>query len=257
MRIALLSDIHGNAVALDSVLRALDSEGPVDSVVCLGDAAATGPRPREVLSALRSRGALCVMGNTDEWLLDPRPEAEGHPVKAIEEIELWDANRLDGPDREFLSAFEPTVRVEMGEGRSLLAFHGSPTSNTEWLDSAASAELLDEKLSGAGGATIMAGGHSHRQILRRHRGSILMNPGSVGLPYDRDPSTGRLYVPPWSEYALVTAEGAGLEVSFRRVPVDVGDLRASIASSGMPRADEFPGVWARYIELMLEEGRLS
>lgn len=80
-------------------------------------------------------------------------------MRAIEGMELWDARRPDGPDREFLPAFKPTVRVEMGEAGSPLAFRGSPTSNTEWTGSAASAELLDEKLSVEAGATIMAEGH--------------------------------------------------------------------------------------------------
>src|SRR4051812_33395556 len=70
MRIALLSDIHGNLVALDAALAELASE-PLDQLICLGDVATDGPRPREVLGWLRERAALVVMGNADHYLLEP------------------------------------------------------------------------------------------------------------------------------------------------------------------------------------------
>ncbi len=71
MRIALISDIHGNAVALDIVLDALKKQ-QVDSIICLGDVAASGPQPCQVIERLRAIGCPVVMGNTDDWLLQPQ-----------------------------------------------------------------------------------------------------------------------------------------------------------------------------------------
>ncbi len=70
MRIALISDIHGNEIALRTVLKEIDEEA-VDAIYCLGDVAPLGPHPRETIDIVRSRGIPCVMGNHDEFLLLP------------------------------------------------------------------------------------------------------------------------------------------------------------------------------------------
>ena len=68
MRIALVADVPGNAVALDVVLARLDTEQP-DHIVCLGDVATPGPDPIGVIGRLRALNCSVVMGNWDEWLL--------------------------------------------------------------------------------------------------------------------------------------------------------------------------------------------
>ena len=76
MRIGLIADIHGNGIALDVVLAELARER-VDEIICLGDVAALGSQPREVLARLRAIGCPVVMGNTDAWL------AAWPPARAI------------------------------------------------------------------------------------------------------------------------------------------------------------------------------
>jgi predicted phosphodiesterase len=61
MRVALISDIHGNLVSLEAVLADIDREG-VDQIVCLGDVAGLGPQPREILARLQALGCICIMG---------------------------------------------------------------------------------------------------------------------------------------------------------------------------------------------------
>ena len=75
MRIGLISDIHGNLIALESVLSELKRE-QVDSMICLGDVAALGPQPHEVIERLRKLNCPVVMGNTDDWYLQPLPEGD-------------------------------------------------------------------------------------------------------------------------------------------------------------------------------------
>lgn len=72
MRIALISDIHGNRLALDAVLRHIEREA-VDRIVCLGDIAALGPDPAGAIALVRRYASHCVMGNTDDWLLRVLP----------------------------------------------------------------------------------------------------------------------------------------------------------------------------------------
>jgi 3',5'-cyclic AMP phosphodiesterase CpdA len=71
MRVALIADIHGNALALDTVLAEL-SRDHVDQIVCLGDVVEGGPQPREILDRIRALGCPIVMGNTDERMLSHR-----------------------------------------------------------------------------------------------------------------------------------------------------------------------------------------
>ena len=70
MRIALISDLHGNEVALKAVLDDIEEVG-VDQTICLGDVATLGPRPNAVLSMLRERGYPCILGNHDAFMIDP------------------------------------------------------------------------------------------------------------------------------------------------------------------------------------------
>src|SRR6185312_12115737 len=70
MRVALISDLHGNRVALQAVLRDIERR-PVDRIVCLGDVATLGPAPDRVVETLAELGCLCILGNHDEFLLDP------------------------------------------------------------------------------------------------------------------------------------------------------------------------------------------
>src|SRR3954449_12431588 len=104
MRIGLIADIHGNAVALDVVLAELMRE-QVDEIICLGDVAALGPQPREVLRRLRKIGCPIVMGNTDAWLAAwPPDEAISREVFAITD---WCAAQLSADDLVYIRTFPP------------------------------------------------------------------------------------------------------------------------------------------------------
>src|SRR5215470_13131292 len=142
MRTAIIADIHGNLVALDAALAEIGAEG-VEQIVCLGDVAATGPQPTQVLARLRGLGCPLVMGNADAYLLDPKPteNAEGEQQK-IAEIDVWCAGQLSAEDRAFIAGFRPTASVPLGNGVTLLAYHGSPRS----FDEAVMVETPDEAL---------------------------------------------------------------------------------------------------------------
>jgi predicted phosphodiesterase len=125
----------------------------------------------------------------------------------------------------------------MGNADALLCFHGSPGSNrAELRATTPEAELA--KALGKTEATVLAGGHTpHEQLLRRIGRSLLLNPGSIGLPFD----AGR--TPPWSKYAIVAVEDGRLEVGFQRVPLDVDAVIAAALHSGMPEADWWAEGW--------------
>ncbi len=256
MRTVVFSDVHGNLVALDAFLKALSYE-PYDRLVFLGDAAATGPEPHRVLARLRSKDPVCVMGNTDEWLLKPIPRKEpDSETKIIEEIDSWCAKQLTGSDKDFLRTFKPTARVDIGPGSSILAYHGSPKSNREGVSPVGTPTQLDAVLLGKE-ATVMAGGHLHVQMLRRYGGSTLINPGSVGLPAERDHSTGKVRVPPWFEYAVVNSVGGELRIALRRGRVDPKDVAKSMSASRMPHKGRFIEAWTTVVGRLLAKENLG
>ena len=212
MRTALIADIHGNLVSLQAVLDDARRSG-VERIVCLGDVAATGPQPVETIEAVAALGCDVVMGNADEWLIDPELDEDAdEETRRILEIDLWASQQLGPQHLELLAGYRPVVELD-----DLVCFHGTPRSNTETL-LATTPEAEVARMLGSYTQTVLAGGHTHIAMLRRHGPSLVVNPGSVGMPFEAAADGGAFRNPPWAEYAIVD----GAQVEFRRVPVDVG-----------------------------------
>jgi len=240
MRIAVLADIHGNLLALDNVLGRLEA-APVDQIVCLGDVASDGPQPAGVVDRLRGLGCPVVRGNMDDWVLDPGPpEGSGQDLHLLGEIQHWGASRLSRADRDYLRTFSETVSVRLAEDARLLCVHGSPRSNTDNILPTTPEDELDRQMAGLTPPTILASGHTHAAMVRRHREMILMNPGSVGSPSVRTPGGRR---PCWAEYAVITWDHGAASIDLRREPVDFDQFARTARDSGMPHADWWVGGW--------------
>ena len=240
MRVAVLSDLHGNPFALDAVLADLPSG--TDRLACLGDVA-IGPFPNETVLRLRELDCPVVLGNWDAWILDGVPELEGAVGPRISAQARWCASRLEREDLDFMRGFLRNAELELDGLRALL-FHGSPRSHTQLLLPDVSSADLDRALAGVR-ADLYLAGHTHLQTLRRRPDSLFANLGSVGLPFSEGPSGGSLRVSPWAEYGLVTVDERGLTLEFRRVPYDVDELLAGARASGMPHAEWWTSCWAR------------
>ena len=235
MRVALLSDIHANEIALRAVLADLQRQS-VDRIVCLGDVATLGPQPHAVLEILSERNCACVMGNHDEFLLDralARQYSDGSVIGAAVD---WCRDALSEDELDYIYTFESTIDISLEHGATLLAYHGSPRSHLENLLATTSADELDLMLAGHS-ATVLAGGHTHVQMLRQHRGALVVNPGSVGLPFKEFVAGRAPMVLAHAEYALVEASRAGVEVSLKRVHLERDALRDAAAASRTPFRD--------------------
>lgn len=239
MRIALIADIHGNLMALEAVLAELELES-ADRLVCLGDVAA-GPQASEALERIRGLGCPVLMGNWDAWFVDGVPEDERELERRLSEIGRWWADRISDDERLYIASFQPTLELELDGGSRMLCFHGSPSSFNDVILSTTSEAAVERMLDGVN-AAVYAGGHTHVQMLRRMRSSILVNPGSVGLPFRRW-LPDKVCVAPWAEYGLVSSENGRLNVELRRTTYDVDAFLRLSAESGMPHADWWVDTW--------------
>ena len=242
MRIGLISDIHGNLVSLDTVLADMDRAG-VDQIICLGDVASIGPQPCEVVARLRALGCPCIMGNHDLELINPDLVHEDAGVSPWE-IELinWCVAQLSAADISFIRSFEPWIKIPLDAQAALMCFHGSPGSPLGKILATTPAGELDEMLDGSA-ATLMVGGHTHIQMLRQHKGILILNPGSVGFPLEQMPFEGVPCYLPWAEYAIVEWLDGALGVELQRVPVDLDEIKRAALSSSMPRAAAWSELW--------------
>ena len=232
-RLAVFGDIHGNLPAFEAVLKDIRAQSP-DALLCLGDVAATGAWPRECLQLLATLNCQVVMGNADEDMIKPQPfEVKGFPdEREIYDLDKWCLLQLTWKELNQIRKFKPSLTLP-----HLLAFHGSPADCREVIGADTSAERLEELRAQHGQQAVWIGGHTHAPLLRTLGGWRLLNPGSVGLAYEK---RGDGYVNvSRAEYLLLDGQG----VQFRRVPYDVEAVRAGILGSGMPHGKWWAGEW--------------
>ena len=233
MRVALISDSHGNAVALRAALDEIGWRG-ADLVVALGDMAQGGPQPAECLELLRSVEARVVLGNSDAFLLDPDASTDPPTERQLTQRE-WSLSQLTPADVDYIRSFEATVAVDL-DGQRLLCFHASPAD----YDTVVLPEDPPDAFAGTG-ADLLAGGHVHAPQLRRVGTAWYVNPGSVGLGYDHLQPDDDFRFDAWASYAIVEAAS----VEFHRVPFDLEELAAATRASGLPLAEEVSSRYRR------------
>lgn len=235
MQIAVISDIHGNCFALDQVLADIRRQG-IEQMVCLGDAIQGGAQPAETVARLREVNCPIVMGNADDWLLTGSSPHEETSEQQLA-VRAWSLAQLSAEDIAFIQQFQPTVEIALEAGEKLLCFHGSPHSFNDIILPNTSEESLKQVL-GDSDATLLTGGHTHTQQLRRlGQDAWYFNPGSVGFAYNWQQSEESFQADPWAEYAIVTSEGKSLGINFRHVPFDVDEFINITLASGKPYAE--------------------
>jgi len=243
--LGVISDIHGNLPALEAVVAELKRE-QVDELVCLGDVA-LGPQPTETVGQVRALGCPVVMGNWDAWTLDGFPEAQGELGRRFVEQGKWWARMLSSEDRAFIGTFQQQVELQVG-GADVLGFHGSPSSFDDMILATTPHEDLLHLLGGCEQPLLLCG-HSHAQLLRVVEGRLLVNPGSVGLPFRGVPLGELQLISPWAEYALVRIDNRRVSVDLRRTRYDVEGMLQYTIETGAPYAAWWAETWA------LDEGR--
>lgn len=238
MRLGLLSDQHGNDVAFRAALEDVERLR-IEEIVCLGDVVQGGTEPAQTLDRLAVLGCETVLGNADAFLLEIPADSPEPVTERQLEVREWTLSQLSSSQVEQIRSFTSVVRREL-DGVSLLLFHGSPRSYDDVLLPELGGESLDPFLGQE--AALLAGGHTHLQWTRRIGDALYVNPGSIGISYDRhaDPPVLR----PLAEWALVTVADGTVAVEFRQVSYAVDDVRAAAERSGRPHAEEWAAQWS-------------
>jgi len=214
VHVAALYDVHGNLPALEAVLTEVDAD-----LVLVGGDVAAGPWPSETLERLRALGdrARFIRGNADRVLAEPpTPEREGGPPAEVIE---WTRSRLCGEQLEFLAGLPQTAALDVDGLGPVLFCHATPRSDEEVLTRISPDERWLDALAGVAEPVVVCG-HTHVQFDRRLGDVRLVNAGSVGMPYEREPG---------AYWALL-----GPEVELRRTEYEPAD----IADRGWP--EEWP-----------------
>jgi putative phosphoesterase len=241
MRLAVISDIHGNTLALQAVLDSI-AANPVDRIVCLGDLAVNGYDPAGAIDRIAELNCPVVRGNTDDFLINGFPEAffaQGDAAirRAFAD---WTIAQIAPRHRAFLETLAPFTDIDL-DGVSVCCYHGSPSSYNDPILPDTPSERLDTWFTGID-APILIGGHTHRQMLRRWNGRTIINPGPVSLTFERLPARQRSNRP-WTEFAIVTSDRGEIQIGFRYLPLDLNALAAAARKSGMPHADWWLKGW--------------
>jgi predicted phosphodiesterase len=164
IRLALVSDLHGNALALEQVLSRITRDG-ADQVICLGDVATLGPEPERVIELLHESRAVCILGNHDEFMLRPESVASYTTIPVLIAAIDWCRSRLSAASLEFMRTFRETRELALNASETLLAFHGTPSSNTADLLATTAPDIVEEWV-GSSRGTVLVGGHTYLQMLR-------------------------------------------------------------------------------------------
>ena len=212
-RIAVLSDIHGNSVALEAVQKELKREKP-DFVLVAGDLVLNGPDPNGAIDALRaleSDGGFIVSGNTDIAVADfdygaAFPQYQDGVPEAITAAAEWAHDELGDDQLAWLRRLPAERRIRAGDDQLILVVHASPGSQTRGFDQALDANVIFERAA-ATDARVICVGHTHLPEVRDLGWKVIVNGGSAGYVFDGDPT---------ASWAMVTVDGAEVSAQIRR-----------------------------------------
>ncbi len=218
MKVGLIADPHSNLSAFKAVLKDMPR---VDKIICAGDLVGYGAEPNEVVGLARSKGVVVVMGNHDYAAVTG--DVRGfNPLAA--EAAIWTSKNLSRETREYLATFPTHLELNIGE-QKLYLVHGSPRDplNEYLFPDVPNRELADAAKDVS--ADIIVLGHTHVPMKRIILGKLVVNPGGVGQPRDRDPR---------ASYAVLTL-GKEVVVEHKRVEYDIETTAKKIEAAGLPK----------------------
>lgn len=228
MKYAFISDIHGNATALEAVLENIQKK-EVDKIFVLGDLCFRGPEPKRSLEIIRSLNTDVIKGNADEWVVRGihKGEVPEKNINIMNRERDWTYHQLEKEDIHYLENLPVDLIVEHGKLK-IHCFHATPNSLIDVVQPSESDEIVQEKLMIEREFDLYVYAHIHKPFVRYINGKCIINTGSVGLPFDG------LNM---ASYALLHIEYDYFEVSIVRVPYEVRLVIEKLKEMDYPNRD--------------------
>lgn len=217
MKIAIISDIHGNNEALNAVLKDINNQ-KCDKIFCLGDLAMAGPEPSKVVNKIKNmlnNNFILIQGNTDEKLGTYSKNFEeilDKNVPVMANAYRADLKELTDNDKDFLAKLPENIILEE-RGIKIMLCHGSPRKNDENIYPDLPMEQIEEIIADSNSDIIFCG-HTHIPCgYETNSGRTVVNVGSVGRPFSEQPK---------ACYAIMTIkENKSFEIEHRLINYDV------------------------------------
>jgi putative phosphoesterase len=228
MKIGLFSDIHGNAIALEAVLKDISSRN-IDMIFCLGDLVGYGAYPNEVIELIRKNHIPTIMGNYDDGVGYNRSEC-GCAYKDEKSIELghrslvWMKEHVSLENKAYLRGLLHRLEFTIYDKKVLLV-HGSPRKINEYLFEDRPEESILRLINGEN-VDMLICGHTHLPYIKDLGGKYLINTGSAGKPKDGDIRAG---------YVILTLTENTVETENIRVAYDVEEMAKAIEMTELPK----------------------
>lgn len=227
MRLAFISDIHGNAIALDAVLEDIKKQN-IDKIYVLGDICYRGPEPLAALDLVRSLDVEVIKGNADEWVVRGVQDGEvpEEAFSMMNQERNWTVENLNNESIKFLQNLPTELHLEFHTTK-IHAFHATPNSLFDVVHPDTSEDVLKEIMM-QNEADVYIYGHIHKPYIRFIDGKCIINTGSVGLPFDglNKPS-----------YAIVEIEDDQIETQIVRVNYDINRVMKQFKESNYPNQE--------------------
>ena len=233
VRLAVISDVHGNLIALEAVLADIKRRG-ADHIVNLGDCATSPLWPAETMARLDRLALPTVRGNHDRWISE-------RSRSALSPAGQFTFDALSAGQRAALGALPPTLRLAV----DVLAVHGTPTDDCSYLLEemvggrlvTAGRAVVAQRLGSDLSAKVVLCGHSHSQAVRMGpRGCLILNPGSVGCPVFADSPAALTLEPrsPHARYAILERHAGRWSAEMFALDYDWDAAAARATANGRP-----------------------
>jgi predicted phosphodiesterase len=192
-----------------------------------------GTEPKEVFELVQTMDAQFILGNHDEFMFKPELIDGYMKVPIACHAIRWCIQQFNAEDILFFKTFKKNIVVNVDKNLSLLFYHGSPDSSyADILPVTQDAKL--SKIFNQYNYKIMAGGHTHLQMLRQHKGNWIINPGSVGYPIKEYVAGQQPEIIPAAQYIILDIIDENIEIQFVNINLNKNELILSATNSDNP-----------------------
>lgn len=219
MRIGIISDVHSNLEALEKVIEDIDSKD-LDKIMCAGDLVGYGASPNKVVSKFRELNINSVKGNHDKAVKGRAFNFNSTARRALK----WTREELSEENKKFLENLSEKIEKEIN-GNKLLMAHGSPQNPiNEYVYPREVSEGWIE-INNVSGKDLVILGHTHIPFKKRVKGTLVINPGSVGQPRNREPG---------AYYSILDLGKENLKAEMVRLDYNIDKPADKIKEAGLP-----------------------